>query len=208
MSFRNRSNDRESGFTFIEILLAVSILATIAVLVSVAFSSTFSTLEAVRQDERRQHQARMSLSLIAQELMSGYRHPSVPWIGQDGEEGGEPADLVAFVSAGYVRYRTNVPGSDLIRVLYVREGDRLVRLSTRHLHGLSLESVEQVELAQGVMGFNVRYLDQGLKTWVNEWDGQRQKELPRAVMIELTLKNSRNESQTFTEWVTIPPQSL
>ena len=201
------SDDRDSGFTLIELILAVAILATVATLVFAAFSSTFMTLEALREEGGRYHQARISLALIADELLSGYLQPDHPWTGRNGEIGGQPADLLAFVSAGHRRHRANVPETDVFRVLYAREGSRLVRLSTRNLYGVSAAAVDQSELVQEVSGFNLRYYDPALEAWVDEWNGRTRKALPAAVMIELTLTNVRNESQTFTEWVTIPPLS-
>jgi hypothetical protein len=65
-----------------------------------------------------------------------------------------------------------------------------------------------VDLVTGVVSFNVRYYDGDILAWVDEWHAQDKKVLPRAVRIELTLRNSRKETRTFTDWVVIPAQSL
>lgn len=198
---------REDGFTLIELLVAVAILATIVTLVSLSFSSTFTILERVDEEQGRAHQARLSLSRIADELIMARRQATSPWIGRNGDQSGQPDDFLTFVSSSHVRNRANAPETDLTRVLYAREGTRLLRFARPNLYGLPQPVVEPVELAQGVIGFNLRYYDRELSAWVDEWDGRNRKELPTAIMIELTFGHARNEPRTFTEWVTLPGQA-
>lgn len=221
MSWRNPSNHPgrcrarrerarvadERGFTLIELLIAVGILAVLATLVSLSFSGTFKILEAVEADQGRAHQARLCLSRMADEVMMARGDAASPWIGRSEDQNGQPADILAFVSTGHVRTRANAPETDLTRVLYAREGTRLLRLARTNLYELPSPATELVEVAQGVTGFNLRYYDRQLGGWVDEWDGRIRREMPIAVMIELTLSNTANESRTFTEWVTIPAQA-
>ncbi|MEP6600561.1 MAG: type II secretion system protein GspJ [Nitrospirota bacterium] len=206
MSFWTPAN-REDGFTLIEVLVAVAILAVLASLVSLTFSSTFRILHATEDAHGREHQARTCLTLITEDLMMARLHGRFPWNTRNAERDGQPSDLLAFVSASHVRYRPNVPEADLTRVLYTREGDRLARFSLRNLYGVLPAALERVDVATGVVAFNVRYYDGVSSVWVDEWDGQSRKTLPRAVMIELTLLNSRQEARTFVEWAVIPAQS-
>lgn len=201
------SKDREGGFTLIELLLAVAILATLLSLVSVSFSSTFEILERVEEDQDRSHLARQCLRRMADELMMARKHSFSPWIGRSAEQTGRPADFLTFVSSSHVRSRPDVPETDLTRVLYAREGTRLVRFARPNLYAVPQPVVDQLDMAQGVAAFNLRYYDRALGAWVDEWDGRARTELPPAVMIELTLTNARNEQRTFTEWVTIPVQA-
>lgn len=198
---------REGGFTLIELLVAVAILATLVTLVSLSFSSTFTILEAVNEEQGRSHQARLCLSRIADELIMARRQATSPWIGRNGDQNGQPSDFLTFVSTSHVRNRANAPETDLTRVLYAREGTRLLRFARPNLYGLPQPVAEQVELAQGVVGFNLRYYDRVLSAWVDEWDGRNRNELPTAIMIELTFDHARNKPHTFTEWVTLPGQA-
>ncbi|HJU06685.1 MAG TPA: GspJ family type II secretion system protein [Nitrospiraceae bacterium] len=207
MSFLNPGSRPEGGFTLIEVLVTVAILAILIGIVALTFSSTTRILEAVQQDGGLEHRARICLGLITDDMLMARLQRRFPWSTRNGEFDGQPADMVAFVSASHVRYRDNAPEADLTRVLYVREGDRLSRISLRNLYGVLPGALERVDLATGVVAFNVRYYDGTLLAWVDEWDEDR-KVLPRAVRIELTLRNSRKETRTFTDWVAIPAQSL
>lgn len=199
--------DGERGFTLIELLLAVAILAVLGTVVSLSFSSTFRILERVNADQDRNHIARQCLRRIADELMMARKHAAAPWTGRSAEQNGRPADFLTFVSSSHVRTRANAPETDVTRVLYAREGTRLVRFVRPNLYAVPQPVAEQLEMAEGVAAFNLRYYDRALGSWVDEWDGRARSELPPAVMIELTLTNADDEPRTFVEWVTIPVQA-
>ena len=202
----NRRSDAR-GFTLIEVLIAVALLATIAGLVSMGFAGTFQAIEALTDEAGRDHQIRVALSMMADELASARRLAAFPWVGRNHDIDGRPADILAFVTAGHIRHRQDAPEGDMSRLLYSREDDRLVRLETRNLYGLSSDIVEQVDLARGVVGFTARYFDRHTGVWVDEWDGELRQSAPDAVLVELTLLNAKNAPRTFRQWVSIPPQS-
>jgi type II secretion system protein J len=197
----------EGGFTLFELLIAVAILSMLVTVVSLSFSSTFRIVEAVEEDQGRAHLARLSLSRMAEELTMARKQASSPWIGRNGTQNGQPSDFVTFVFSGHISARANAPETDLSRVLYALEGTRLLRFARPNLYAVPLPVIEQVEMARGVVGLNIRYYDQQQSAWMDEWDGRVRSTLPPAVMIELTLSNARGEPRTFTEWVTIPVQT-
>ena len=202
MSFDWPRPDGEGGFTLIEVLLAVAALATVAALVFTSLASTIRLTDSVRDDAAREQLIRSSLRLMADELMSAQIHPSLPWIGQNGQQNGRPADIVAFLSSGQIR-REQAAESELTRVLYTREGTRLVRMARRNLYGLTDEWLERTDLADKIIGFNVRYFDELSQAWVDEWDGRNRRSQPKAVLIELTLQVAEEDVRTIREWVTI-----
>jgi type II secretion system protein J len=199
---------REAGYTLIEVLLSVAILAVVLTMVSLTFSSTFRMVRTVNEEQGREHQARMCLSRIAEDLMMARQHPRFPWSTRNGELEGQPADLLAFVSSGHASADENTQETGLSRVLYTRDGDRLSRLTLRNLHGAFPESIERIDLTTGVAGFDLLYYDETLQEWVDEWDEESRKSLPRAVMIQLTLMDSRDEPRLFVEWAVVAAQFL
>jgi general secretion pathway protein J len=103
---------------------------------------------------------------------------------------------------GQFRGVDSAKDTELVRIVYTREGDRLLRFVRRNLYGLTDESVEQIELATKVKGFNVRYYDSKSNLWLDEWNG-RGSESPKAILIELTLLQENAELQTVRQWVAV-----
>lgn len=208
MYFLNQKPPRQGGYTLIEVLLSVAILAVVMTMVSLTFSSTVRMVRTVNEEQEREHEARMCLSLIAEDLMMARQHPRFPWSTRNGEYEGQPADLLAFISTGHAWNGENTLEAGLRRVLYAREGDRLSRLTLRNLQGAFPGSIERIDLTTGVAGFDLLYYDETLQEWVDEWDEEARKSLPRAVMIQLTLMNSRAETRLFVDWAVVPAQVL
>lgn len=208
MSFKTVRPSPEAGFTLIEILVAVAILATIAGMVVMSFSSTIRLRDAAQSESGREHLARNSLRVMTEELAAGRRHSSGPWIGHNAVVDGQPADLLVFNALANVRTQPNAAEADISRVAYTREGDRLVRYSIRNPYVLVPEAIDRVELSAGVTAFNLRYFDRKIGTWVDEWSaGSASTQLPGGILIELTLLNSRQEPRTYTAWVPPTPST-
>jgi len=139
---------------------------------------------------------------MTDELSIGVGQATGPWMGINGQQDGQPADSVAFLTMGQFRGVDSAKDTELVRIVYTREGDRLLRFVRRNLYGLTDESVEQIELATKVKGFNVRYYDSKSNLWLDEWNG-RGSESPKAILIELTLLQENAELQTVRQWVAV-----
>ncbi|TMQ30117.1 MAG: prepilin-type N-terminal cleavage/methylation domain-containing protein [Nitrospirae bacterium] len=202
MSFRRAPQGSEGGFTLIEILLAVSLVAMMATLVFGSLYVTMSAIEAARANSANEQIVRSTLRVMTDELSIGVGQATGPWMGINGQQDGQPADSVAFLTMGQFRGVDSAKDTELVRIVYTREGDRLLRFVRRNLYGLTDESVEQVELATKVKGFNVRYYDRKSNLWLDEWDG-RARESPKAILLELTLLQEKAELQTVRQWVAV-----
>lgn len=201
-SFRQAPQDSEGGFTLIEILLAVSLVAMMATLVFGSLYVTLSAIDSARAKSADEQIVRSTLRLMIDELSVSVGHPTGPWMGINGQFDGRPADSVAFLTMGQFRGADSAKDTEMVRIVYTREGDRLLRFVRRNLYGLTDESVEQVELATKVKGFNVRYYDGKSKLWLDEWTG-RGSEPPKAILLELTLLQEKAELQTVRQWVSV-----
>jgi general secretion pathway protein J len=202
MSFRQAPQDSEGGFTLIEILLAVSLVAMMATLVFGSLYVTLSAIDSARAKSADEQIVRSTLRLMIDELSVSVGRPIGPWMGINGQYDGRPADSIAFLTMGQFRGAESAKDTELVRIVYTREGDRLLRFVRRNLYGLTDESVEQVELATKVKGFNVRYYDGKSKLWLDEWTG-RGTESPKAILLELTLLQEKAELQTVRQWVSV-----
>jgi general secretion pathway protein J len=202
MSYRQALRGSEKGFTLIEILLAVSLVAMMATLVFGSLFLTTSAIDTARLNSANEQIVRSTFRVMADELSVGENKEAGPWMGINGQQDGQPADSVAFITMGQFRGAESAQDTELVRIVYTREGDRLLRFVRRNIYGLTDESVEQVEIANKVKAFNVRYYDSKSNLWLDEWDGGRQG-LPKAVLIELTLLQEKAELLTVRQWVSV-----
>jgi len=207
MSLRLNRHNSERGFTLIEILLAVALIAVIAALVFGSLSTTLNAIDVARGIAANEQVVRTTMRLMADELSMGVSLPVMPWMGVNAQQEGQPADTVAFLTMGQFRGAESERDTEIVRIVYTRERDKLLRLVRRNLYGLSDDSLEQLELIGKVKAFNVRYYDARNNLWVDEWDGRARSKPPGALLIELTLQQDNAEPQTFRHWVTIGASS-
>ena len=205
MCFRQVLHRSESGFTLVEVLLAVSLVGMMAALVFGSLYVTMSAIDGARESSAHEQIVRSTLRVMTDELSVGVGPPTGPWIGVNGMQDGQPADSVAFLTMGQFRGMESAKDSERVRIVYTRENDRLLRFVRRNLYGLTDESIEQVELASKVKAFNIRYYDGKNRLWVDEWDGRGRPgtPTPKAMLIELTLGQDDAALQTIRQWVTV-----
>ncbi|MEK7235483.1 MAG: type II secretion system protein GspJ [Nitrospirota bacterium] len=203
MSFRQAPPRLEGGFTLIEVLLAVSLVAMMATLLFGSLYVTTSAIDSARANSANEQIVRSTLRVMTDELSVGVSLTIGPWMGINGQQDGQPADSVAFLTMGQFRGAESTKDTELVRIVYTREGDRLLRFVRRNLYGLTDESVEQVELATKVKAFNVRYYDGKSNLWLDEWDGRGRSGTPKAILLELTLLQENAELQTVRQWVAV-----
>lgn len=203
MSFRRAPQGSEEGFTLVEVLLAVSLIAMMATLVFGSLYMTTSAIEAARAKSTDEQIVRRTLSLMIDELAVSESRATGPWMGINDQRDGQPADSVAFLTMGQFRGADSAKDTELVRIVYTREGDRLLRFSRRNLYSLTDESIEKIELATKVKGFNVRYYDGKSQLWLDEWDSRGKPGAPKAILIELTLLQGKEEPVTVRQWVSV-----
>jgi type II secretion system protein J len=204
MPFRNLRPNSEAGFTLIEVLTAVAILAVVSTIVSVSFATTLRLRDAALQEAEREHLARNALKLLADELMVGVVHSKGQWQGRTAEIDGRPADLLMFNTGTQPPIQTVAPEADIAMVAYTREKDRLVRYSLRNLHALTPDAVDRTDIARGVLAFNVRYFDQRAGVWLDQWAEDPKAAMPPGVLIELTVGGDQVPPRTYKAWVPTP----
>lgn len=195
------SPSAEGGFTLVEALVAIAVLATLGAIVFGSLLTTTQVVDAGRAAAAREQTVRRVLRVMAEELAVGVKEPTYPWIGQNGTQDGQAADTLAFVTISDGFGAQAARESEMVRVIYTREGDRLIRFVRRNLYGLTDESVDQVDLASQVKGFNVRYYNEQGRVWLDEWSSTGP--LPAAVLLEITFQEPDAEPYTIREWVTV-----
>lgn len=200
-----RKATAQAGFTLVEVLVAVTLLGTVAAMVFASLLTTTQTVEAGREHATREQTVRKILRLMADELSLSKRSLAYPWVGMNGTQDGQPADTLAFLamSQEVITVTATARESDTVRVVYTRERDRLIRFVRKNLYTLTdtNESLDQMELADRVLAFNVRYYDEQNRVWLDEWPGANK--LPKALLLEVTFQYPDTAPWTVREWVTI-----
>ena len=195
----------QEGFTLVEVLVAVTLLGTVAAMVFASLLTTTQTVEAGRAHATREQTVRKILRLMAEEIAFSKRSIAYPWVGMNGTQDGQPADILAILamSQEVISVTATAKESDTIRVVYTRERDRLIRFVRKNLFTVTdtNESLDQMELADNVLAFNVRYYDEQNRIWLDEWPNAAK--LPKALLLEVTFQYPESAPWTVREWVTI-----
>jgi len=191
----------ETGFTLIEVLVAISLLATIGAMVFGSLMTTTQAIDTGRERAEREQTVRRILRVMAEEVSLSQLDKTFPWTGVNGTQDGQPADTLAILAMSEGVGNLAVKESETVRVVYTRERDRLIRFVRRNRYSLTDESLDQVELANRVKGFNVRYFDGQSRVWTDEW--RTNDKLPKALLVEVTFQSPGTDPWTVREWVAI-----
>lgn len=212
------------GFTLLEVLLAVTILALVGTMVYGGFSQTALNKARVEEDVDHARVVHMTLDRIARELTMAYvsthvnpsldlRVVQTAFIGKDNGDD----DRIDFTSFSHRRLYRNARESDQNEISYfVTESPEdpstrvLARREQNRIDEDPRRGGKSQILLSNVEEFNVDYFDPLLSDWVQTWstiDALAQpNRLPTQVRIRLAVKDPRrpNETQTFGTRVTIP----
>ncbi len=188
------------GFTLVEILIALAILALIAVLgyravASLAESEVRLTAESERWRGLDALFGRLEADMreaLPREVRTG-GGTEAAWIGN--VDGRGDAEL-RFSRAG-PEFGIE-PGSAGQRIGYRLRGGAVEVLYWPHLdHPAGVVPVAYA-LAEGIVRFRVAYLDTG-GTWRDRWPALGEPAVPRAVRVELTLA----DGETVERWLAL-----
>lgn len=222
---------RARGFTLIEMLVAIAILAMISVLIYGAFSGMKHTKEGIERLDGRYREGRLAMSRITRELQSAYLSANLPlnlslavektaFIGTQGT----PADRIDFDSFANRRLDRDSHESDQCEISYYGMDDpkhsgttNLVRRISKHPDLDPTKGGVIEVLATDIDLFDVKYLDPLTDQWTETWDttqatGQLNR-LPLQVQITLVLNGGRRKAEDrapepihFVTKVSIPIQ--
>ncbi|MBX3181012.1 MAG: prepilin-type N-terminal cleavage/methylation domain-containing protein [Polyangiaceae bacterium] len=220
------------GFTLLELLVAVTILALVSLLIYGAFSGLRSTRDGVGQVSGRYHEGRSAMQRIARELQGSFLSFNRPidaslMVRQTAFIGhrGSPADRVDFTSFAHRRLDRDSHESDQCELSYFGSPDPkqrgvtdLVRRVSPYID-LEPDRGGRVQvLATDIDLFQLEYLDPYTGRWQEQWDttqalGQKDR-LPLQVRVTLVLNGGRRAARgrakgaiTFDTKVKIPIQT-
>ena len=200
------------GFTLLEILMTLAILAVLATLVYSSFDASVRAMEQVDREVEPYRQVRTILSRMSEEISMAYwtdrnTRPDPVFVGRDGVMEGQPWDSLRFTSLSHFRYLEDEAASDLTLLEYELaaspEGQTvLLHRSSPNLYRFLEDSDERFILGEGISGLNLRYFDG--REWVNLWEAADRKGLPEGVEIEVYFLGTDSEVKSVKTWVMVP----
>lgn len=202
------------GFTLLEVMIAVAVLALIGGLTWKSFDSAWDLKTRIERAEDRDQTARAALDRIAREVSMSFlsehydhkRFRQRPTLFRLKYGRGE-ADLTV-TSFAHERLHTDAKESDqaLFEYKLERDGDGTLSITRRVKPIVDEDSErggEKAVLAEDVLKFTVQAWDPKDREWRDEWDSNSpsrsgQVLLPPRVRIALTLKDEQGKERTWT----------
>ncbi|MBN2383797.1 prepilin-type N-terminal cleavage/methylation domain-containing protein [bacterium] len=202
-----------SGFTLLEVLLSISILAIVSSVIYVSLFSSMDVMDATRTKLDHYELVRLVFSLIEQDLQGAYTSPYTDYYvfqGTNEEHDGQPADRLYFLTTSHRRMLRDAAEGDLCEVDYSlvfsneeNVPHRLFRRTDPTPDRDPDKGGTSWEIIDRVLGFNVEFYN--INEWQNVWDGRGANfTLPSAVRITLTLALEDGSTQSFSNWINLP----
>lgn len=205
-----------AGFTLIEVMIAVAIIASITVLTWGSFQQTFRTKRMVEAKMVRYRAARVAMDRILRDVQMAYLSSNVipgseqiPRTFFDGTRKGD-IDELHFSYFGHQRLYAEAKEADTAAVGYYGLRDRedsrhmnLWRKETRRLQADRFENVpgEAEILCDDVVRLELSYYHPDRKEWVETWrtsqaDGFPNR-LPTKVRVRLVIHDEHGDELSF-----------
>ena len=210
------------GFTLLEILLAMALLAMVVAMISLSLSGSLRAIEAAQAQGDIYRRAQIALQRISEDLASAWLPDDVEWVGTSRAGEGGRQDSLQFASMAHVVFdpEHQQVGLGIIRYtvrnskdrpdeLELLRGDALYRPLEK---GVEREAPQGLVLSDRLRSVEWRYLDDQGEV-LDDWDtgamgadDPQKRRLPVAVScrLEYWLDHDRQTTRTFSTMVLVP----
>lgn len=205
-----------SGFTLVEIMIAVSILAIISMLLWQTSAVSMNAKERYETEDIRFHEVFLALSHMADDISMAYLFQTKNHLGDSGTgeqvreirfigtDSGE-RDEISFASFSHMRYLKDSKESDQEEIAYYlrkgeegEEGWNLVKRSQSPPDNEPDKGGKEYIMLEDVSKLEFQFYDEKKAEWRREWDSSRidfNKQLPKAVEITITIPDPIEEEE-------------
>jgi len=202
MKARVQVPSASAGFTLLEVMLAFTLFAVLALILYGAFSVGHRAMEKTHVAFDGNQKFRSAIDLLGSYVRSSLPYRSSPQDAEvfyDGEE-----TQVAFISAFSLAHG----GRGIAKIRIYAEGDpregQTIKLEEQMPVRLKDEEgapaiSNTVVLRERVSGFRLAYLDpqDERDNWRERWDNDEHKEMPRALRLSYRNENGKDVQWTF-----------
>ena len=205
----------QAGFTLIEVMLALAILAFITTIMWGAFTQTANDKRALEAAQDRLHTVRVALMRMSRELEMAYLSESENTALPNprtflSSSSHRDVDELSFSSFAHQRLRAGLAEADTTVITYYGEPDpddrritNLMRRETKRLQAEDPKTIagESYVLCPDVVRVKFDFYDHKKKEWESEWstlNASGTPYLPTHVRITLTVLDERGHEVTYS----------
>jgi len=214
---REWTQTKNQGFTLIEVMIAISMLAMVSTLVYGSFSRTFEAREFVTKAQERYHGVRVAMERMGREISMAFIYDCRELETTTGErtfwttfkvQRSGKVNEMTFTSFSHLRLTRDANESDQNELTYFGQSDPddssktdLIRREKTIIDGRPGEGGVELILCHDIESLRFELWDAEDQDWVEEWDctqTERLNQLPRLVRITLTVTDEYGEEVPFS----------
>ncbi|MCW5201539.1 MAG: type II secretion system protein [Candidatus Electrothrix communis] len=210
---------KESGFTLLEIMLAVLILGLVVSMVTVSLSGSINAIDITMKQGGLYYRAQVAMERISEDLTSTLLTSDMEFIGEQGGGSGDQSILLSFSSMAHLVLNRENDAPGMGRISYAVQTDHdghLLLLRSDVLQrptedGKGTSEVEAFILADRLRSVTFTFIDhqgeeqESWNTTVQPGDDKAEAErrLPAAVTCRLEFWIDEEEEQTLSFQTTV-----
>ncbi|CAK8716136.1 General secretion pathway protein J [Candidatus Electrothrix laxa] len=213
----NAPSPKESGFTLLEIMLAVLILGLVVSMVTVSLSGSINAVDVTMKQGELYYRAQVAMERINEDLTSTLLTSDMEFIGEEGS--GDQSTLLSFSSMAHLVLNSEDDAPGLGRISYAVQADRdhdghLLLLRSDVLQRPTEDGKETGEVEAFILADQLRsvtftfldYLGEEHASWdttVLTDDEEAERRLPAAVTCHLEFWINEEEEQALSFQTTV-----
>ena len=159
-----------NGFTLLELLVAMTVFATMSIMAYGGLTNVITNSEAAEQSLERLHEVQLAIFNIERDMLQIAERNIRDELGQKKSylEAGSDIDLLIELTRNGRRNPANLLRSHLIRVAYKLDEENLVRLTWPHLDRVQGMTANETTILTDVASAELRFLDDE-DEWHLQW---------------------------------------
>lgn len=207
---RMRITGTDNGFTLMEVLIAIAILAIVLSTVYGSFVQTRKVIDKAEASIEELRGVRAAFTRMMQDVSMAFivkDNDKTFFTGTDDYADGYATDSIDFTSFSNRIRNNDAKESDQIEVGYsLKRGNEgkavLIKRVKKRIDDSPGYGGDSYEISEDIVGLDFRYLDDD--AWVDSWDSRVNKTIPQAVEITIIVKDSSGNERTYKGIADVP----